>query len=547
MSTASARFVLAGALLVLLVAGCGRSARHEPTAGASGGTANAGGDADGEVEGGAGGSSPGACCETGRCPCDDLPQEEGLGVVPMHRLRSAEYSNTINDLFALAAAAPMPDEAKPYEAVIFDAAPWLDATRALLGQLALRGTWPSPFECVGVNSVDRACALASIDAFGLRAFRRPILDEERQAFIKVYDELAPTDGGRGAFGQVLRAMLLSPAFLFHVELSDTPDSAEPELLDSYALAARLSFALWRTTPDQALLTAAAADLTKPGALNTALERLAQDQRATQLASGLSDVWLRVDRLAEHQVDAAVFPLWEGEPMRQAMLDSGRGFLWRFWREPQPLRGLMTLEQDQRAGWLEQAAFLTLTSTARRTSATFRGTYVLDRLLCLPVPIPPPSGDDMDLGPDYPAGMSERQALESLVTDPACKACHVMFDPIGHALGNFDAIGTYRTVDSQGKAVDATVQLWQDLAPDGAPVTGSRGVSLALADSSHFHGCVSRQLASYMIHREVTAASDPRLVTALTDRVADQATLPELVRAIALSDEFRYRRVPSPAP
>jgi hypothetical protein len=188
--------------------------------------------------------------------------------------------------------------------------------------------------------------------------------------------------------------------------------------------------------------------------------------------------------------------------------------------------------------------LTLTSTDLRTSATLRGKYVLDRLLCTPVPAPP--ADVMDLGPDYPAGVSERQALENVVKGPACKACHDLIDPIGYALGNFDGIGVYRTVDGSGMPVDVTVQLLSQLSPDGKPVTGSQGLAAAVAASPPFRSCASRQLASYMIQREVNEQSDPRLVLPLVDSVDHNAALPELARTVVLSDQFRYRRVPAMA-
>jgi hypothetical protein len=414
----------------------------------------------------------------------------------------------------------------------------------VVAKLLLQEKLPSPFECAGAD-VERACALSSIEAFGLKAFRRPILDVERQAFIKLYDSVTETDGSRVAFGEVLRAMLLSPAFLFHVELSDHPDAVAPERLDSYALAARLSYALWRTTPDSALLAAAADDVTQDAALTTAFDRLANDERAQELADGLSDVWLDVDRLADHVVNAQRFPVWDPQKL-QATLDDAHQFLRRFWAEPHSLPELMTLEQGDRAGLLEQPAILTLTSTDLRTSATLRGKYVLDHVLCTPVPTPP-LGSDMDLGPDYPAGVSERHALENAVKDAACTACHSLVDPIGYALGNFDGIGTYRTVDGSGMPVDVTVQLSSALNLGEKPVTGSHGLAAAVAASSRFRSCASQQLASYMIHRDVTEPTDPGLVLPLVDLVDSKAALPTLARRVVFSDQFRYRHVPATAP
>jgi hypothetical protein len=238
----------------------------------------------------------------------------------------------------------------------------------------------------------------------------------------------------------------------------------------------------------------------------------------------------------------VFPSY-GSWVPPRLIESERAFLRRFWLEAEPFSGLLTLEHEKRAGLLEQPAFLTLTSLPRRTSATLRGTYVLDRLLCSPAPIPPPGGP-MDLGDDYPSGVSERESLESAVASPQCRACHSLFDPIGHALANYDAIGDYRTVDSQGQSIDASAELLGDLVPSGMPVVGARGMSLALTQSPLFSACASREVASYMLHRRVDVQSDPELISSLAGMFQTQAELPTLVRSIASSDAFRYRRMPT---
>ncbi|HXK19114.1 MAG TPA: DUF1595 domain-containing protein, partial [Polyangiaceae bacterium] len=236
MPALAARRLLCGALLLATLGACGRTNKNSAGAlpassGGSATTGSAGMSGSGRASG-SGGASGGAaggastCCELGQCPCGGQVAEPGRGVVPMHRLRSSEYHNTIGDLLGVDAKSPVPDEEKPYEALITDAAPWLDAVSRLTQQLfsvTVGPLSPPPFVCVFPAGADRECAAAIVDDLGLRAFRRPVLDQEKTAFLRVYDNLRMTDNSHVAIEQMVRAMLLSPAFLFHVELSDDPD------------------------------------------------------------------------------------------------------------------------------------------------------------------------------------------------------------------------------------------------------------------------------------------------------------------------------------
>lgn len=524
-------------LAVLAVCGplaaCGRSMRNGqsgPMVGAggsagSGGTGQAGSAA--QVGGGGGGGAPAAASH---------------GVVPLHRLRGVEYTNSVRDLLGIEASAPEPDAAKPYDAVIADAAPWVEAISLVAEELLDLPDLPEHLPCVPTDDSDRACALVVIDELGLRAFRRPLRETEQSRLAQLYDEVSQVDGGRVALEQVVRALLLSPEFLFHVEPSDDPNGQAPERLDSYALAARLSFALWSTTPDPQLLEAAAADLSGDDALGAAYQRLAQDPRVAQLPDGLNSVWLGMDQLQAHAVDANVFPAWS-EQSRHSMTETQRQLMQALLLPGQPLSGLLTLDISQRDGLLGEPAVLTLTSSDRRTSASHRGAFIVERLLC--EQLPPPHPDiSAALGADYPAGQSERGALEALTKDAACAACHGLFDPFGLALGEYDAIGRYRTVDSQGFPVDTHVELPAQILGSSVVVGGLSDLNRALTSSSLFHACAAQQVASYLIHRPVSGETDPDLLEPLGADVATGATLEAVSRTVVMSDHFRYRRLPA---
>lgn len=555
---------LAGAsgltLLMLLASACGRTSRPGTTTATPPATAGSSAQGGAMGEGGAG-----SCCGSPDCSCDDTPPSPH-GLVPMHRLRGVEYSNSIMDVLGVQATAPAADEARPFDAVIDDAGPWFKAAASVARDFIERGDLPEPLSCINA-AADRACASAVIDELGPRAFRRPLLDAEREAFMAVYDASAPLDP-KTALQDVVRALLLSPSFLFHVELSDDPDGTASEPLDSYALAARLSFALWSTTPDAELLKAAAADLTGDAALEASFQRLSQHPRAQSLPDGWGEVWLGRSQLENHEVDIHAFVL--NAELRAAMMNEQVAVLRHFWQEPQPLVGLMSLDlsfvddtlavhygfpagtsglvsitNDARVGLLGQAGILTLTSLPGRVSASKRGRFVVERLLCHPPPAPPPS-ESGSLGSRFPTGKSERAALEQALVSPSCAACHRLFDPFGLALAEFDGIGAYRTTDSQGQPVDAAVTLPEQVVPGGIKVTGEAGLAAALAESQPFHRCVAQQLASYLIQRNITDQTDADLVFPLGQDVADQASLAELTRSVVMSDHFRYRRL-APTP
>ncbi|HXK18448.1 MAG TPA: DUF1588 domain-containing protein, partial [Polyangiaceae bacterium] len=262
------------------------------------------------------------------------------------------------------------------------------------------------------------------------------------------------------------------------------------------------------------------------------------------ADGLVDVWLGADQLSQHQVDPSVFPAWNAIVASNA-IDDERTFMRLFLHQAQPLNQLLTLQQGERTGALGQVALLALPSLPRRTSASLRGKYVLAKFLCQAVPEPPPGGST-DLGPDYPAGQTEREALEATVASPTCKTCHSLFDNIGLALGNYDALGNYRDVDASGKPINAAVTLPTPLFA-GATVNGLSELERAITAAPAFQVCVAQQLSSYLIHRDVTQLTDPDLVGQLAPRLAANASLQDLTRSVVMSDQFRYRRLPALPP
>ena len=499
------------------------------------------------------------------------------GVVGMHPLRRVEYRNTVQDLLGIDATSPLQYEpTSRYWVGRVDAGAWFDAVSKVAAQLFAQPVLPQPFACATAGGNQRACALGIIDEFGRRAFRRPLLAAEQHAFVVLYDQVISLGGtGLTALEQVVCAILMSPAFVFHMELSDDPDGTAPERLDSYALAARLSYALWSTTPDAELLAAAATDLGSDESLAAAYARLSQSPRAVALPDGLGDEWLGLDRISNVATSAN---LGFNDTLRSAMFAEGKMFLRLFATEQHPLRDLLTLDvnfvdaalaahygvpapptkltrvsvtTDLRRGLLGLGGFLTFTSNPFRTSPTQRGRYVLERLLCSPPPAPPAEVPQLDLdqsGAPSPGDTTRAQITFCTKGEP-CHSCHQLMDPFGFALGNFDSLGRYTTTDgSLGNPVDVDAVLSPSLFPPGTQtaVHGFTELTELLANNQHFHACAARNLAQYLIHREITEETDADLIVPLTHSVTASATLPEVSKAIVMSDAFRYRRQPPSA-
>jgi Protein of unknown function (DUF1592)/Protein of unknown function (DUF1588)/Protein of unknown function (DUF1595)/Protein of unknown function (DUF1585) len=540
-NSASLRAFGASALWLVVGLGCGRTAEHATNGAAPGGASSSGGAV-------AVGGNAGAAVGAGG---DNASSDEG--VVPMHRLRAAEYKNTLRDLLGvMAAAAPEVDTTPPWDAVVDDYSAWLYAATAV-ASTAFK-------DSVTTNCMDDACASAFIDSFGLKAFRRPLRDEERQAFGTLHATLttrglAPKD----ALQQVVRAMLASAQFIFHMEPTDQPDADVAKPLDSYALASRLSYALWSTLPDDALFELAAKDgLQTDGALRVQLDRLEADARASAVGAGFAEIWLGLGGLAEHEVDTNAFPAWTPN-LAAAMGSEARAFMSSFLGSGTPLKQLLTLDKnfvesslarlygwnpsdfpasgamevaittDERRGLLGLAAFLSATSLSARASPSRRGAAIRDRLLCAPPPSHP-------LGLDIPQiemlSGTLRQRLEYRTKDPVCASCHQLFDGYGLALGAFDGIGKY--VNFDGGPVDAKVTL-----ESGADVNGLVELTGAISKDDRFFACVPKRIAEYVIGRGMGDV-DAELLTQLADGMRNDQGLPEQLRQIAFSHAFRYR-------
>jgi hypothetical protein len=396
-------------------------------------------------------------------------------------------------------------------------------------------------------------------------FRRPLVATEEASLLKVWKDVSALekDPWRGVEIAV-SAMLQSPNFLFRAQEGE-PDPSNPsrKRYKSYEMADRLSFFLWNTTPDDALLTAAEnGDLLTPTGLQEQSKRLAASTRARAALGAFMAEKLDLSSLDLISKDAATFPLYtpalaatmKAETQRLVdyilfekngdfldLLDTRTTFVNKALAAVYKLPNITsdtlvqtTLPADSvRVGILGQASFLTSKSHVVKTSPTLRGKFVVERLLCGEIPAPAANVDT--LIPNDP-NLSMRDFLEAHRKNPVCASCHKLMDPIGVAFENFDAIGTFRTQDA-GRTVDASGDL------DGQPYKDLRGLAALLRKSPEVSSCVVKDLLRYATG-DASAEQDPATIDKLTKMFETNGRqLTALASAVATSDGFRFASNP----
>jgi hypothetical protein len=495
--------------------------------------------------------------------------EPDVGTVTLRRLNRVEYDNTVRDLLgdhsrpALDFPADNGAEGFTNNADALTISPLyveqLELASHRLATNALAN--PEVVDCAPLTPESQACASKVLERLAKRAFRRPVnraelgrltaLVENTQAEGRSYEE---------SLGTAITAILLSPHFLFRVEMDRSADDPTPHPLGEYELASRLSYFLWSSMPDETLFAyAEAGRLSSPRVFEAQVERMLDDPKAKAIVDNFATDWL-LHTMTETRPDAATFPEFDGE-LREAMTDETKAFLASFLLGDQGLDGLFDANytfmnerlarhygvtglsgsalvrvpvnpKSHRGGLLTHASILTMTSIATRTSPVRRGEWVLSELLCTPPPPPPP--DVPALAEKVSAG-TVRQRMEEHRKNPVCSSCHSQMDPIGFALENFDALGRWRTQD-HGVPIDATGTL-----PDGTAIDGPVALSNAIKKDPRFADCVTKKLYAYALGRSPQGYDAERLTALSRAFVAGKYKTRELIRNIVRSDAFRLRR------
>lgn len=408
---------------------------------------------------------------------------------------------------------------------------------------------------------EEPCLRDILSAFARRAWRRPVTGEELDRLMKfIADAKGAGETWEAGLRIALQAVLVSPYFVYRVELDADPVDLTPHALSDHELASRLSYFLWSSMPDDELFAAADAGLLQdPVQVEAQARRMLGDPRAQALIDNFAGQWWLIRNIDVAFKDVATFPQWD-DGMRASMRGEMRRFAETFFAGDRDMFEMLTakdtfvdatlaahygiegafgpdlVEVDfgdlPFQGILNKAGLMTVLSHADHTSPVKRGKWVLENLLCQ-APPPPPPGVDTKLDPVV--GKTQREILEAHRNNPDCIGCHLTMDPLGFGLEHYDPLGAWRDLDN-GLPIDASGTL-----PNGAPFADGLEMQTLISSEPDFVRCVARKTFIYSLGRAVTFGDTPYVDGIVDDFTANARRFSDLVVALVTSDPFRMRR------
>jgi cytochrome c5 len=415
---------------------------------------------------------------------------------------------------------------------------------------------------------DRACANQILSTLARRAYRRPVSREDVQAPLAFYDKARQKGGG---FDDGIRAavarVLSSPNFLYRIEKdpADAPAGTAHPVSD-IELASRLSFFLWSSIPDDALLDfATLGRLHQPEVLAAQVQRMLEDDRAEALVQNFTGQWLQLRNIeAKVTPDLLMFQEFD-DNTRKAFRKETELFFGHILRWQRSALELLSadytflderlarhygvpgvfgprfrrvkLTDPNRRGLLGQGSILAMTSVATRTSPVFRGKYVLSNFLNTPPPAPPPNVPSLEeSNKESIVPKTVRAQLEQHRASAACAGCHRVIDPVGFALENFDSVGNWRSTGADGQPLDVAGVL-----ADGTPVNGPGALREAiLSRPNAFASVITERMLIYALGRGLEPSDMPVVRRIVKKAAQNNYQLSSIVAGIAESDPFRMR-------
>lgn len=430
---------------------------------------------------------------------------------------------------------------------------------------------------VGCVPTSAGCRDQFIDGFGTRAFRRPLTSSEQTRYRALFDRgaelVASGDAFRDGVQLVIEAMLQSPKLLYRAEVGDGTMDAQGVKLSGYELAARLSFMLAGTSPDDQLLAAAkAGTLATADGITTQARRLVGAAGFEQRALSFHERWMQLDELASLAKDTTTFPNFspdlvnsmrgeadrflkavtlEGSGTISALLTSRFGFVDQ---RLAPLYGLSGnfgadlsrvdyAADSRRLGLFTQAAFLSgHSSSSSGTSPILRGVFMLRRIACVNIPDPPP-GAAMQKPATDPATpiKTTREYFAWKTSMDACKGCHTRINPTGFAFEHFDGLGQWRDTDHD-EPVDSSGTL--DLGTKQLTFRDAGELLQALSAEPQVQACYAKNWLQFAYGRVDAQADQRALALAAQKLVAGTFSIRDL--AVALTERPAFNHLPPKA-
>ena len=507
------------------------------------------------------------------------------GTKPMRRLSRVEYSNTLRDLLG-ADGEPGNDFATDANGQSGFAEGALVAGAELdrmydtidrLARAAMTTKWAQLVACDPAKTGEEPCADEFIKTMGRRAYRHALSAEETRDLKAVYSDARKVLGWdfKNGIRTTLAAMLLSPRFHYRWELGDRVPRVQGGLvvLDPFQVASELSYFLWQSMPDDALLDAAdKGDLLRPEAVLAHARRLLGDgTRGGRGLRGFFHDWLDLEALDTRDVampadpklglGAGVFAamsdetnqfvvdlvLGQGDRRFGTLLSAGHSFINESLAKLYGITGVkgnelrkVNLDATQRSGVVTHASFLTATAGSVLSTPIRRGRFLFERLATCQA-VPSPEGTIPD-PPPARDGASVRDQLSEHSANGVCKGCHMYMDPIGFAFGSYDQLGRFRTMDERGRPIDATGTL-PGLASGPLSFNGAVDLAKKLAGTPETQKCFARQLYRFAL-RKAVGPDDETSADAMADLfVRSGLDLRELLVAATQTFSF-YNRAPA---
>ncbi len=415
------------------------------------------------------------------------------------------------------------------------------------------------------KKADAVCAKEFLGEVGKLLYRRPLSRDELKAQIDVARESAATNKDFYAgLATSLWTMLISPEFLFRQEFAEAdPANKGDYRLDSYSRAARLSFFLWNAAPDPELLAAAEkGELNKPAGLQRQVDRMVASPRLEGGVRAYFTDMLGYDKFEGLAKDVVIFPKFNFKVAAEAEEQTLRTIADHLVTQRADYRALFTTPKtfispmlasiysvpvdpdggwqpfefskgDPRTGILAHISFTALHSHPGRSSPTLRGKALRELLLCQKVP-DPPGNVDFTLIEDAanPRFKTARERLKAHASEAMCAGCHKIMDPIGLALEHFDSSGGYRTSE-HGASIDTAGEL------DGQKFTDAADLGRVVSNHPAAPSCLVTRMYSYGVGRAVERGEREMVADLQKSFAAEGYRVPDLMRHIALSEQF-YR-------
>jgi len=420
------------------------------------------------------------------------------------------------------------------------------------------------FVCYPANAAGEApCAKQIVSTLARRAYRRPVTAADEKRIMSFYESASREYGFEAGIEAAVQRILASPQFILRIEHDPSPGVVHP--VTDFELASRLSFFLWSSIPDDELLKVAAdGGLKRPDTLDREVRRMLSSPKSFALVDNFAGQWLQLRNVRNVLPNSDLFPDFD-DNLRQSFRRETEMFFDSIIREDRNVLDLLTADYSfinerlarhygipdiygshfrrvtitdpARRGLLGQGSILAITSHAERTSPVLRGKWGLENILGMPVPPPPP-----DVPPlKERTGEQPRTMREQMVehrASPVCASCHKVMDPIGFALENFDAVGSWRSRES-GLEIDASGEL-----ADGTKVNGVVELRQALTrDPELFVGTFTEKLLTYALGRGIDYKDMPAVRKIVRHAAPAKYKFSAIVMGIVQSTPFQMRMAP----